>query len=369
MLDRVVLSAGARSRVTESLETALAEGEGRAEVDVIGRAVVPVSREFRCPRCDTPLARPQPVLFSFNHPLGACPECKGFGNILRYDETLVVPDPTRSLADGAVEPWSHPSGRRYQKQLLKAAKKRGVDISRPYAELPPEDRAWVYDGGDGFTGIQGFFEEVESYRYKLHVRVFLSRYRSQSPCPRCRGARLKPEALAVRVGGRHHRGGSEQTVEDLDALPRRARAVDLGGAGGAGRPEAPARQALVPPARRASATSRWRGRRGRSRAARPSASTWPTSWAPSSSARSTSSTSRRSGSTRATPRASPSSAGELAQAGNTVVIVEHDRSFIELRRLPDRDGARLGRARRQRGLRGPAERVPRGPALAHRRAT
>ena len=218
VLDRVVLSAAARSRITESLEAALAEGEGRAEVDVVGRAVVPVSREFRCPRCDTPLARPQPVLFSFNHPLGACAECKGFGNILRYDENLVVPDPTRSLADGAVEPWSHPSGRRYQKQLLKAAKKRGVDVGVPYAELPAADRAWVYDGASGFTGIQGFFEEVESYRYKLHVRVFLSRYRSQSPCPRCRGTRLKPEALGVRVGGRTIAEASQLTVEGLDAF-------------------------------------------------------------------------------------------------------------------------------------------------------
>ncbi|HUG35625.1 MAG TPA: hypothetical protein VML54_01670, partial [Candidatus Limnocylindrales bacterium] len=194
VLERVVIDETARRRITESLEAALAEGEGRAEVDVIGHGLVPVSREFRCPACQTPLARPQPLLFSFNHPLGACPECKGFGNILRYDETLVVPDQTRSLADGAVAPWSHPSGRRHQKRLLKAAKKRGVDVAVPYAELPAEDRAWVYGGADDFPGIQGFFEEVESYRYKLHVRVFLSRYRSQSPCPRCAGARLKPDA-------------------------------------------------------------------------------------------------------------------------------------------------------------------------------
>src|SRR5262249_32018349 len=119
---------------------------------------------------------------------------------------------------GAVEPWSHPSGRWYQRQLMKAAKKRGVDTSQPYAELPAEDRAWLYDGGSSFTGIQGFFEEVESYRYKLHVRVFLSRYRSQSPCPRCAGSRLKPEALGVRVGGRTIADLSTLTVEALDAF-------------------------------------------------------------------------------------------------------------------------------------------------------
>ena len=157
------------------------------------------------------------MLFSFNHPLGACPECRGFGNILRYDEGRVVPDESRSLVDGAVEPWTHASGRWYQKQLLKHARRRGVDVSRPFAELPAEDRAWVYAGEDGFPGVQGFFEEVESYRYKLHVRVFLSRYRSQWPCPRCGGARLTPEALSVRVGGATIAEASRVTVDELAA--------------------------------------------------------------------------------------------------------------------------------------------------------
>ena len=218
VLDRVVIGVDARRRITDSLETALAEGDGSAHVEILGRGTVAVSREFRCPSCGLPLTRPQPLLFSFNHPVGACPECKGFGNILRYDEALFVPDPTRSLVDGAVEPWSHPSGRWYQKQLLKAAKKRGLDATRPYAELSAEDRRWLYDGGPGFTGVQGFFEEVESYRYKLHVRVFLSRYRSQSPCPRCAGTRLRPEALAVRIGGAHIAELSQKTVEEIDAF-------------------------------------------------------------------------------------------------------------------------------------------------------
>ena len=127
-----------------------------------------------------------------------------------------MPDPSRSLGEGAVAPWSQPSGRRHQKQLLKAAKKRGVDLARPYAELPQKDRDWIYQGGDDFPGIQGFFEEVESYRYKLHVRVFLSRYRSQSPCPLCAGARLRPEALTVTVGGATIAEWNGKTVEDLN---------------------------------------------------------------------------------------------------------------------------------------------------------
>src|SRR5438093_839906 len=160
-----------------------------------------LAEDFRCSGCGAALERPQPLLFSFNHPLGACPECKGFGNVLKYDEARVVPDRTLSLADGAVEPWTHPSGRWYQRELMKAARRKRLDTDTPWEKLPEATRAFVYKGDGTFPGIQGFFEEVESYRYKLHVRVFLSRYRSQSICPTCRGARLKPAALAVRVGG------------------------------------------------------------------------------------------------------------------------------------------------------------------------
>ena len=201
VLDRVVLDPAHRKRIADSVEMALLEGGGRLWVDVAGGGPRVFSREFRCVACELAVERPQPLLFSFNHPVGACPECKGFGNILRYDEALVIPDPTRSLAGGAVEPWTSPSGKWYQRELLKAARRRGIDVTRSWAELGPDERRLVHEGDKAFPGIRGFFEEVEAYRYKLHVRVFLSRYRSQFPCPACRGTRLRPEALAVRVGG------------------------------------------------------------------------------------------------------------------------------------------------------------------------
>ena len=201
VLDRVVLEPAHRRRLTESVESALREGGGRLEVEVLGAGTRVFAESFRCTACGTPLERPQPVLFSFNHPLGACAECKGFGNVLKYDEALVVPDRTRSLAEGAVEPWTHPSGRRHQRELMKAARRRKIDTDVPWEKLPETARRIIYEGDGSFPGINGFFEEIESYRYKLHVRVFLSRYRSQSPCPTCRGARLKPAALAVRVAG------------------------------------------------------------------------------------------------------------------------------------------------------------------------
>jgi excinuclease ABC subunit A len=201
VLDRVVLDPAQRPRLVESVEAALREGGGRLEVEIVGGPVRAFAEDFRCGACGTALERPQPLLFSFNHPLGACPECKGFGNVLKYDESLVVPDPTRSLAEGAVEPWTHPSGTWYQRELLKAARRHGVDPETPWAKLDEGARALVYGGSGRFPGINAFFEEIESYRYKLHVRVFLSRYRAQSPCPVCAGARLRPAALAVRLAG------------------------------------------------------------------------------------------------------------------------------------------------------------------------
>ena len=201
VLDRIVLDATQRRRLGESVEAALREGGGRLEIEIVGGTVRAFTEDFQCGACETPLPRPQPLLFSFNHPLGACPECKGFGNVLKYDETLVVPDPTRSLAEGAVEPWTHPSGKWYQRELLKAARRRGVDPETPWEKLDEGARTLVYGGDGRFPGINGFFEEIESYRYKLHVRVFLSRYRAQSPCPVCAGARLRPAALAVRLAG------------------------------------------------------------------------------------------------------------------------------------------------------------------------
>jgi excinuclease ABC subunit A len=219
VLDRLVVGPAQRARLVESVESALREGGGQLAVELVdggGRRVF--AEAFRCGACGTALERPQPLLFSFNHPLGACAECKGFGNVLKYDEGLVVPDRTLSLAGGAVEPWTHPSGRWYQRELLKAARRRGVDPTRAWEELGARERAFVYEGDGPFPGINGFFEEIESYRYKLHVRVFLSRYRSQSPCPACRGARLKAPALAVRVAGRTIAEFTALTIEEAAAL-------------------------------------------------------------------------------------------------------------------------------------------------------
>src|SRR5437660_743614 len=152
VLDRVVLESAHRTRIAESVEAALREGGGQVAVEVLDGPTRVFAEDFRCSGCGAALERPQPLLFSFNHPLGACPECKGFGNLLKYDEARVVPDPSRSLAEGAVEPWRHPSGASYQKTLLRAAKRRKIDVTRPYGELPEPARRSVYERADDSGG-------------------------------------------------------------------------------------------------------------------------------------------------------------------------------------------------------------------------
>jgi excinuclease ABC subunit A len=201
LLDRLTVSPGSRARLAESVETALREGKDEVLVEIPGEKTVRFSQALACTSCGMLFEPPQPVLFSFNHPVGACKECNGFGNILRYDEDLLVPDKLLSLKQGAIEPWTKPSYKWWMRQLLSGAKKARIGTDVPYRELPKAHRELLFKGTKDFYGIDDFFEHLKGKRYKLHVRVFLSRYRTAATCPVCKGTRLKPEALFVRVGG------------------------------------------------------------------------------------------------------------------------------------------------------------------------
>ena len=223
VLDRLVLRPDNRNRLIEAVETAFREGEGTCRVDVIGRTTRTYSSSFQCQRCGRAFEPLRPALFSFNHPLGACPECKGFGNILRYDEDLIIPDRDRSLVEGAVEPWTKPSSDWWQKQLLLAMKRRGISLTTPYAKLSDQERTLLWNGDKKFEGINQFFEYLEGKRYKMHVRVLLSRYRSPSPCTACGGSRLRPEARHVKIAGRDIHQISALTIQEtaawIESLP------------------------------------------------------------------------------------------------------------------------------------------------------
>jgi len=214
LLDRLVLRPDNRTRLVEAVETAYREGDGFCRVEIAGQNPRTYSSRVRCPHCGRTFDPLRPVRFSFNHPLGACPDCTGFGNILKYNEDLVVPDRTRSLADGAVEPWTKPGTDWWQRQMLLAMKRRRISLTTPYTRLTDSQRALLWKGDQDFDGIDDFFQYLERKRYKLHVRVFLSRYRSPFPCPTCGGSRLRPEARQVLVSGRDIHQVSELTIRE-----------------------------------------------------------------------------------------------------------------------------------------------------------
>ncbi len=215
VLDRLTIKD--EPRLGDSIELAWKEGDRKIKIKIIGPpdTVLNFSSKLKCHECDIELANPQPLLFSFNHPLGACPPCKGFGNTLEYTEDAIVPDKELPLMKGAIEPWSKPSYRWWYKQFEKIAKKKKLRLDVPYKDLSAEVRELIFKGDSEFYGINEFFEELENKRYKLHVRVFLSRYRRPVVCTACKGSRLKSEALAFTLGGYDISALSTMSVSEL----------------------------------------------------------------------------------------------------------------------------------------------------------
>ena len=200
IVDRLRIDGDLRSRLTDSIETSYREGGGAAFALIPDR--IEFSERFECRACGIAYETPQPRLFSFNNPFGACPTCHGFGNIIELDMDLVIPDPAKSINQGAIEPWSKPHYRAQLAELKRAARKAGIRLDAPWSDLKDEERTFVVEGDGAYDGIRGFFRWLERKKYKVHVRVFLSRYRGYLPCPDCGGARLRREARDVRVGAR-----------------------------------------------------------------------------------------------------------------------------------------------------------------------
>ncbi|HVS02553.1 MAG TPA: excinuclease ABC subunit UvrA [Thermoanaerobaculia bacterium] len=203
-------------RLVEALEQGLRLGPG--VVTARGPAGERhIRQQLSCPACGEEVRPPQAALFSFDSPLGACPTCSGFGRTIGVDRRRVVPDPSLALGQRPFAPWNTPSYEEMYDELLVACRRRGVPLDVPWRELPAETRRWVWAGGKGFCGIAPFFEWLEGRTYKVHVRVLLARYRGYFPCPDCGGARLRPEALAVRLCGRSFPELTAMSVEELSA--------------------------------------------------------------------------------------------------------------------------------------------------------
>jgi excinuclease ABC subunit A len=209
VVDRLAVSPEARTRLADGIETCYREGKGQVifefpadSPDGAGDRLI-FNERFECKRCGISYQEPEPRLFSFNNPYGACPRCQGFGNTVDFDLNLVIADGSKSLNDGAIEPWTKPRYRQMFQELRKYARVAGIPMDVPFQQLSARHRELILIGDkqEGFTGIQGFFNMLERKKYKLHVRVFLSRYRGYATCPDCRGTRLRPEARAVKLGG------------------------------------------------------------------------------------------------------------------------------------------------------------------------
>jgi excinuclease ABC subunit A len=218
IVDRLGGTADDRGRLVEALATAFQEGEGIALVlreGAVGRRFT----EFpACSACDTPAPSITPALFSFNNPRGACPTCNGFGAVLQYDLSLVVPDPERSIRDGAIDPWTKPRYEAQRRLVVATATSLGADPGAPWRTLPAKARETLLRGKVGrYVGIFPFLERLEEKRYKQYIRVFLRQYQLAHECTACRGTRLKPEVLAITVGGRSI---AEVAALTVDALRR-----------------------------------------------------------------------------------------------------------------------------------------------------
>jgi len=237
LADRLVVAADARPRIVDAIETAYRES-GEVIFESAPRQGETIQRfrfsqRFQCKQDLVRYEEPEPILFSFNNPYGACPRCQGFGNTIDFDLDLVIPDKSKSLNEGAIEPWTKPKYRPLFTELKRFAKQAKIPLDMPWNELEAEHQKLIVDGEGKFPGVRGFFNHLERKKYKLHVRVFLSRYRGYSVCTTCGGARLRPEAQQVKINGRNICQVCSMTVEQaadffqsLDLRPQEAAIAD-----------------------------------------------------------------------------------------------------------------------------------------------
>ena len=202
VVDRLTLQPERRARLLDSLEQAMRFGQGHVTVRLPQEGTLRFSQHLHCPACDLTYRDPVPNLFSFNSPLGACQVCQGFGRTIDIDLDLIIPDRRKSLAQGAIKPWSTQATRQERRILLAFCADHGIPTDAPFTSLSDAQQAMIIDGHGEFFGLRGWFAWLETRTYRMHVRIFLARYRSYVTCTACQGTRLQPEALLTRIRGR-----------------------------------------------------------------------------------------------------------------------------------------------------------------------
>ena len=217
LIDRISVGPEARLRVVDAVEQGYREA-GEVIFETAPHEGQPerlrFSQRFECKICNIKYEEPEPRLFSFNNPFGACPRCQGFGNTIDFDLNLVIPDKTLTLAEGAIEPWTKPKYKVFATEMKRYARAAGVPLDVPWQDLSAKEQDFVLHGDGRFGGVSGFFDYLERKKYKLHVRVFLSRYRGYAVCSDCHGLRLRREARQVKIAGKDICQVTSMTVEE-----------------------------------------------------------------------------------------------------------------------------------------------------------
>ncbi len=215
LIDRVVVEPGVENRLAEAVQTCFAHGQKTCEIQTIEGDRQRFVQKFVCNNCLREFVELHPLLFSFNSPLGACPTCQGFGRVIGIDLDKVIPNKKRTLREEPIIAWNTPAYYEAYDYLWKVCSKYSIPTDRPFDSLTEKQRSIIINGRGDWFGIKGFFDWLESRRYKVHVRVYLSRYRSYTSCETCGGARLKKEALQVYVGGKNIAGLTAMSIEEL----------------------------------------------------------------------------------------------------------------------------------------------------------
>jgi excinuclease ABC subunit A len=216
VVDRLAAIPEDRNRITDAVAIAFQEGEGFALA--LGESSrLRFSEAPACSACDAPAPVVTPALFSFNNPRGACAGCNGFGAVLEYDESLIICDRSKSLAEGAIDPWTKPRYDTRRRMLMEVARKLGIDPNKPWSKLKAtEKRELLYGRHGRYVGIFPFLKDLEVKRYKQYIRVFLRQYQLALPCPACHGTRLNPQALSVQLAGEPISQASSRSIDELE---------------------------------------------------------------------------------------------------------------------------------------------------------